>query len=137
MEFTSRTVAAESAFVSALRRMVVPLSILCLGFGAAGCTVPGGEATGCDDPSVAFCQAGGSVNGQDCSVDPTCGSPGRTGSWLEGDSWWARVQCENGQFLECSAPVGGSNYAQSQQPFEYFGGGVICEIGNITISYNC
>ena len=77
------------------------------------------------------------MNGQDCTGLPSCGNPGRTGSWADGNAFWARVQCENGEFLECSAPATGSNYAQAQQPFAFFTGGVICQIGNVAISYNC
>ena len=95
------------------------------------------EANGCNDPSVAFCQSGESVNGQDCTSAPSCGNPGRTGTWMDGSDHWARVRCEDGRFLECSAPVGGSNFAQAQQPFDFFGGGVLCQVNNVQISYNC
>lgn len=107
------------------------LCVFCLSLGAAACTVPGGDATGCDDPSVELCQSGESINGEDCTSALSCGDPGRTGTWIDGSVHVARVQCEDGRFLECSAPVGGSNYAQAQQPFPFFGGGVLCQIGII------
>lgn len=97
----------------------------------------GGEATGCDDPSVGLCQSGESVNGEDCTSVTSCGNAGRTGSWIDGGHWYARARCEDGTFLECSAPVGGSNHAQAQQPTAFFGGGVLCQSGGVQISYNC